>query len=105
MTELQARRDPDRQPSHPGKMLRETIEATRLTRTDIADRLGISRQHLYDICEGRKPISPMVAARLGRLFGNGGGIWLRMQAAHDLWAAERDASLVEVKALEAAFGG
>lgn len=102
MTELRARRDPNRRPSHPGELLREAIEASGHTRTDIANRLHISRQHLYDIMEERDPISPQVAAKLGKLFGNGGGIWLRMQAAHDLWMAERDPSLAEVQALEPA---
>ena len=49
--------------------------------------------------EQKKPVSPMVAARLGRLFGNGGGLWLRMQAAHDLWNAERDKEVRKIKTL------
>jgi hypothetical protein len=36
--------------------------------------VGISRQHLYDILEERKPVSPAVAVRLGKLFGDG-GVW------------------------------
>jgi plasmid maintenance system antidote protein VapI len=37
----------------------------------------------------RKPASPAVAVRLGKLFGDGAGIWLRMQAAYDTRNAER----------------
>jgi addiction module HigA family antidote len=102
VTELTARRNPNRRPAHPGALLSEVVEATGLTRTDIALRLHISRQHLYDILEERKPVSANIAARLGKLFGNGGGVWLRMQAAHDLWEAERDASLNEIETLEVA---
>jgi addiction module HigA family antidote len=51
--------------------------------------LGISRQHLYDILRERKPVSPAIAVRLGKLFGDGGGVWTRMQAAYDTWHAER----------------
>ena len=65
-------------------------------------RLGISRQHLYQIIDEQKPISPVVAARIGRLIGNGGGVWLRMQAAFDLWGAERDKSVTAIKPLRAA---
>jgi plasmid maintenance system antidote protein VapI len=41
--------------------------------------LGISRQHLHEILEEKKPVSPNVAARIG----NGPAIWLRLQPAYD----------------------
>jgi antitoxin HigA-1 len=85
-----AKRNRDRCPSHPGALLRdEIIPATGRTKVEIADLLGISRQHLYDLLRERKPVSPGVAVRLGKLFGDGAGIWLRMQAAYDTWQAER----------------
>lgn len=90
MTEYRAVRDPKRCPTHPGAVLAEVIPATGKSKSEIADLLGISRQHLYDILLQRKPVSPAVAARLGKLFGNGAGIWIRMQAACDTWHAERD---------------
>jgi antitoxin HigA-1 len=64
--------------------------ATGKTKTEIAALLGISRQHLYDILEERKPVSPPVAVRLGKLFGDGAGAWVRMQSAYDTWNAERE---------------
>ncbi|HKG00055.1 MAG TPA: HigA family addiction module antitoxin [Xanthobacteraceae bacterium] len=90
MIEYAARRDPKRCPTHPGELLREdVIPATGKTKTEISGLLGISRQHLYDILEERKPVSPSVAVRLGKLFGDGAGPWLRMQAAYDTWHVER----------------
>jgi addiction module HigA family antidote len=77
-------------PSHPGALLEEVIPATGKSKTEIAGLLGISRQQLYDILREKKPVSPAVAARLGKLFGDGAAIWLRMQAAHDAWHAERE---------------
>ena len=91
MTEYVAKRDPNRCPTHPGELLREeVIPATGKTKSEIAALLGISRQHLYDILEERKPVSPAVAVRLGKLFGDGAGVWVRMQGAYDTWRAERE---------------
>ena len=69
-----AKRNSARCPTHPGVLLREdVIPATGRTKAEIAQLLGISRQHLYDILRERKPVSPAVAVRLGKLFGDGAG--------------------------------
>jgi addiction module HigA family antidote len=91
MADYAAKRNRNRCPTHPGALLREAaIPAVGRSKTEIAALLGISRQHLYDIRAERRPVSPAVAVRLGKLFGDGAGIWIRMQAAHDTWHAERD---------------
>src|SRR5712672_820366 len=85
-----AKRARNRCPTHPGALLRDDIiPATGRTKAEIAALLAISRQHLYDILQERKPVSPTIAVRLGKLFGDGAGIWTRMQAAYDTWHAER----------------
>jgi addiction module HigA family antidote len=90
MAEITAKRDPNRCPAHPGELLREIIPATGRSKAEIAALLGISCQHLYDILKERKPVSPAVAVRLGKLFGDGAGVWVRMQGAYDTWRAERE---------------
>lgn len=103
MTEYKAQRNVDRCPTHPGELLREVvIPATGRTRTEIASLLGISRQHLHDILAERKPVSPSVAARLGKLFGDGAGPWVKMQAAHDAWHAERHTDTSGIPTIRAA---
>ena len=90
MVEYAAKRDSTRCPTHPGELLGEVIPATGKSKAEIASLLGISRQHLYDILAERKPVSAAVAVRLGKLFGDGAGVWVRMQGAYDTWHAERD---------------
>src|SRR3954466_16343449 len=103
MVEYIARRDPDRCPCHPGALLREdVIPATGKTKTEIARLLGISRQHLHDILEEKKPISPEVAVRVGKLFGGGAGSWVRMQGEYDVWHAERNVDVSKIPRLKAA---
>lgn len=78
------------QPSHPGALLREDVlPALALTVTDAAARLGVSRRTLHAILAERAAVTPEMAVRLGKLCGDGGRVWLAMQQAHDLWAAER----------------
>jgi addiction module HigA family antidote len=96
-------RHPSIEPTHPGEMLREiVIPATGKSKTEIASLLGISRQHLHDILQGNKPLSPTVAVRIGKLFGNGAGFWMRMQAAYDVWHAEREVDTSGIPTLKAA---
>ncbi|HEX4158306.1 MAG TPA: HigA family addiction module antitoxin [Rhizomicrobium sp.] len=103
MPSFAARRNPDRCPTHPGELLREDIlPALGKTKVQIAEALGISRQHLYDILGERKPVSPEIAVRLGAAFGDGAEVWLRMQAAYDAWHAERSVDVSGVQPLRAA---
>jgi antitoxin HigA-1 len=98
-----AKRDPNRCPTHPGELLREDIlPALRMSKTEIAAALGISRQHLYDILSEKKPVSVEVAARFGKAFGDGAEVWLRMQAAYDAWQAERNIDVRDVRKLKVA---
>jgi len=57
---------------------------------EIAQALGISCQSLDELLAARKPITLDLAERLGQLLGNGPGLWIRMQAAHDDWWARRN---------------
>jgi len=76
-------------PIHPGEILREDVlPALGRPKAEIARLLGVSRQHLHDILEERKPVTVPVALRIGKLCGNGPDLWLRLQQAFDLARAE-----------------
>lgn len=78
-------------PTHPGALLREDVlPALGLSVTQTAAKLGVSRQAFHNILAEKAAITPAMALRLGKLLGDGPGIWLRMQQARDLWQAERD---------------
>jgi addiction module HigA family antidote len=74
---------------HPGELLREvTIPAMNLPKAEIARRLGISRQTLYDILEEKQPVTPAMALRLGKFLGNGPEFWINLQRDYDLRTLE-----------------
>lgn len=84
-------------PTHPGEILREDVlPELRLSVTEAAAKLGVSRQTLHRILSGEAAVTAEMAVRLGKLCGNGPRLWLQIQQARDLWHAERD--LVEVVA-------
>lgn len=90
MPEFQADHPPAMEPSHPGAILREDVfPALGLSVAEAARQLRVSRQMLHAILAERSAVSPEMAVRLGKFCSNGAGFWLRMQAAHDLWHAER----------------
>ena len=76
-------------PMHPGELLREdVIPAFDLPKTEVARRLKISRQTLYDILDEKQPVTPAMALRLGKFFGNGHDFWLNLQREYDLRTLE-----------------
>lgn len=75
-------------PTHPGEMLREDFMPDYgLSVTSFAKALGVSRQTVNEITRERRAISPNIALRLARLFGNSPEFWLNAQRAVDLWEA------------------
>lgn len=95
----EAKQDPNRCPVHPGEVIEDILLDVGKTKTELAQLLGISRQHFHDILKARKPVTPVVAARIGKLLGNGPAIWLRMQAAYDAWHAERSVDVSQIPTL------
>ncbi|MFM7272681.1 MAG: HigA family addiction module antitoxin [Gammaproteobacteria bacterium] len=103
MTDIPARRSRNRRPTHPGVLLNDTIlPALGRPKTEIARLLGMSRQSLYAILSGNQPVTPGTAVKLGKLCGNGPELWMRMQAAYDLWGAERETDVSGIPTLKSA---
>ena len=79
-----------RRPTHPGEMLREDFMPDyALTVTGLATAVGLSRQSINELLRGRRAVTPEMALRLSRLFGNSPEFWLNAQQSVDLWDASR----------------
>ena len=79
-----------RRPTHPGEMLREDfLPDYGLTVSNLAVAIGVSRQSINELLRERRRVSPEMALRLARLFGNSPEFWLNAQQAVDLWDAEQ----------------
>src|SRR5512139_3000565 len=77
-------------PTHPGEMLREDfLTDYGLTVSGLAKALGVSRQTVNELLRERRAVTPEMAIRLARLFGNTPEFWLNAQRAVDLWDVAR----------------
>ena len=92
-------------PTHPGEMLREDfLPDYGLTVSSLAKALGVSRQTVNELLREHRAVSPEMALRLARLFGNSPEFWLNAQRAVDLWDAAKSIgkSVVQINPLNAA---
>jgi len=80
--------DIQRRPTHPGEMLREDfLPDYGLTVVGLANDLRVSRRTVNELLRERRSVSPEMALRLARLFGNSPEFWADAQRAVDLWDA------------------
>lgn len=90
-------------PPHPGELIRrQCLEPLGLTVTDAAKGLGVSRNTLSMLVNGRLGISPDMAIRLSQGFGGSPESWLQQQLQYDLWLAKQHADKIKVKKLKVA---
>lgn len=79
----------NREPAHPGKILRKIIEETdELSQEKLAQKIGVSFQTISAIVNGRRSITAEVAVKLARHFDMTPQFWLNMQNAVDIWSIE-----------------
>ncbi|MCY3602757.1 MAG: HigA family addiction module antitoxin [Chloroflexi bacterium] len=89
---------PMEHPPHPGEIVKyDCLEPLGLTVTRAAQGLGVTRQALSDLVNGRAGISVEMAFRLSKAFGSTPETWLGLQTAYDLWAAQDRASQLKVE--------
>ena len=77
-------------PPHPGEVLQDTVLAEgRISVTEFARKLGVSRVALSRVVNARAAVSADMALRLAAALGGSAESWLQMQAAYDLWQAAK----------------
>ena len=94
-----------RRPTHPGEMLREDfLPDAGLSVAALADAIGVSRQTVNELLRERRALSPEMALRLSRFFGNSAEFWLDAQRAVDIWDAQQaiGAEVARIRPLSAA---
>lgn len=93
-------------PAHPGEILKElVIEPFKLTITDVAEHLNVSRKTLSKVLNGLGAITPEMAVRLELAFAKPSAEhWLRLQSAYDLSVLKNQKASLHVQPYELALG-
>ncbi len=86
-------------PAHPGRLLKDDVDALGWSVADAAEALGITRQQLYRVMNGASAVTPEMAIRLEKGIGTSADTWLRMQAAYDLAQARLHTAGIKVRKL------
>ena len=85
-------------PPHPGRSIRSAcLEPLGLSVAQGSKILGVTRQALNNVINGKSGISPEMAIRLSKAFGSTPETWLRMQLAYDLAQARKEESKIKVR--------
>lgn len=72
-------------PPPPGRIVRQDcLEPRKLSVTEGAKVLGVTRQALNNLVNGKSGISAEMAFRLSKAFGSAPETWLRLQMNYDL---------------------
>ena len=80
----------DRQPTHPGEMLREEfLIPMNLTQKELADSIQVPYQRINEIVSGKRGVTPSTALRLAKYFGTTADFWLNLQIKFDLYLAQK----------------
>jgi addiction module HigA family antidote len=90
-------------PLHPGTIVKdELIDATGMSVTEAAERLGVSRTGLSRLLNGHAGISPEMALRLSKFFNTSIEMWINLQAQYDTWLIKKRANKIKVKPFDKA---
>lgn len=93
----------DRQPTHPGEMLREEfLEPLNLTQKELADSIQVPYRRINEIVCGKRGVTPGTALRLAKYFEMSADFWLTLQIKFDLYSAQKkeEKTLAQIKQMK-----
>ncbi len=79
----------DREPTHPGAMLREEfLIPMNISQRDLADAIHVPYQRVNELVNKKRGITPSTALRLAKFFGMSADFWLNIQMRRELFKAK-----------------
>ena len=79
----------NRQPTHPGEMLKEEfLLPMNISQRELADAIHVPYQRINELVNQKRGITPSTALRLSKFFGMSADFWLNLQMRCDLFKAQ-----------------
>ncbi len=92
---------PMKNPPYPGRSIKDAcLEPLGLNITEGAKVLGVTRNTLSRVINGKNGISPDMAIRLEKAGWSNADHWLRLQTAYELAQARKDQDRIKVERYE-----
>ncbi|MCP5244225.1 HigA family addiction module antitoxin [Nitrosomonas aestuarii] len=77
------------EPIHPGEILADELEFIGINAGELAKKIDVPKNRIYQIVNGERSVTADTALRLGKFFGTGPRIWLNLQKAYELDVASK----------------
>ena len=79
-----------KEPIHPGEILADELAEIGLNASQLADKIGVPKNRIYQILRGQRNLTADTALRLGKFFNTGAELWLNLQKAYELDVARQN---------------
>ncbi len=76
--------------AHPGQVLRDILSSAEIAQTTLARHLHVPASYVNEICNGKRGLSPLMAVKLGRVFGQSPEMWMDIQRDWELSRISED---------------
>ena len=77
-------------PIHPGEILADELEEIGMNASQLAERIGVTRNRIYLIINGQRSLTADTAIRLAAFFGSAPEFWLNLQKQYELDVARKE---------------
>ncbi len=82
------------EPTHPGELIRDELEARKLSQTSLAKQIGISTSLLNEVINGKRSVNTELALLLEAALGIEAELFLKLQNAYNMQVAKSDTTFM-----------
>lgn len=95
------------EPTHPGELIRDELEARSLSQAKLAKQIGVSPSLLNEVINGKRAVNTELALLLEAALGIEAELFLKLQSAYNMHVTKSDSSfmnrLADIRKIAAVF--
>ncbi len=82
------------EPTHPGELIRDELEARNLSQAKLANQIGVSPSLLNEVINGKRAVNTELPLLLEAALDIEAELFLKLQSAYNMQVAESDSSFM-----------